>query len=169
MPNKILHRRSAVSGRPPLDTDISAGEIAINTADGLIFTKTSAGSIITVGAPNADQVDQRLLALENATPATPVTTAATWTITSTSITAAVGDNIFVDTSTASVTIILPAGTLGDTITLVDLNGTFATNNLIVSGPDLIMGLTPPLNVSTSNVTITLVYCNSTVGLKILNI
>ena len=39
MGNKILHKKSDVSGNTPALNVLSAGEIAINTADGFLFYK----------------------------------------------------------------------------------------------------------------------------------
>jgi hypothetical protein len=41
----ILHKRSSTQGAAPAPSSLSAGEIAINTADGTLFTKTTDGSI----------------------------------------------------------------------------------------------------------------------------
>lgn len=41
----ILHKRSSAQGAAPAPSSLSAGEIAINTADGTLFTKTTDGSI----------------------------------------------------------------------------------------------------------------------------
>ena len=43
----ILHKRSSISGVTPSTSSLSAGEIAINTADGLLFTKTTDETIKT--------------------------------------------------------------------------------------------------------------------------
>jgi len=45
MANKILHKRNNVSGQEPTSTQLDLGEIAINTADGKMFIKTSDGTI----------------------------------------------------------------------------------------------------------------------------
>lgn len=43
----ILHKRSSVSNRVPDLTALQLGELAVNTADGKIFTKTSGSEIIS--------------------------------------------------------------------------------------------------------------------------
>ena len=43
----ILHKRKAAD---PSASDLTVGEIAINTSDGGIFTKTSGGSVVEVGS-----------------------------------------------------------------------------------------------------------------------
>jgi len=48
MANTIQHKRSSTSGSAPLAGDLSAGELALNTADGSIYMKNSAGTVIQV-------------------------------------------------------------------------------------------------------------------------
>jgi len=43
----ILHKRKAAD---PSASDLTVGELAINTSDGGIFTKTSGGSVVEVGS-----------------------------------------------------------------------------------------------------------------------
>jgi len=53
MANTIKIRRSAVSGKTPAVGDLELGELAVNTYDGKLFTKKSAGgtdSIVEIGA-----------------------------------------------------------------------------------------------------------------------
>ena len=47
MANTITHKRSSTSSDTPSASDLSAGEIAINTADGKLFIKKSDDSIAT--------------------------------------------------------------------------------------------------------------------------
>jgi hypothetical protein len=44
MANKIQLKRSSVAGRVPATTDLDLGELALNTRDGKLYTKTSDGS-----------------------------------------------------------------------------------------------------------------------------
>jgi len=50
MANRLITKRSTVGGQMPVAADLVPGELAVNTADGLIYTKHSDGSIITVGS-----------------------------------------------------------------------------------------------------------------------
>jgi len=50
MTNRIITKRSTVGGEIPTAADLVPGELAVNTADGLIYTKHSDESIITVGS-----------------------------------------------------------------------------------------------------------------------
>ena len=46
-PSTILHKRNSNSGVVPATTSLSAGEIAVNTADGKLFTKTTNNTVKT--------------------------------------------------------------------------------------------------------------------------
>jgi hypothetical protein len=49
MPNIIQHKRSSTSGVVPVATGLSQGELAINIADGKLYTKNSSNSVINLG------------------------------------------------------------------------------------------------------------------------
>jgi len=91
-----------------------------------------------------------------------------WASTSASITVAANDRYFVDTSGAAKTITLPASPqVGDQVSLLDLAGTFDTNNLTIGRNSLkIMGATADMVVSTEDAAIQLVYTGSTYGWKL---
>ena len=42
---RILHKRSATTGVVPSATELDVGELAINTADGKLFTKRASGVV----------------------------------------------------------------------------------------------------------------------------
>ncbi len=44
MANTIIHKKSSVSGKSPLTTDLALGEIAVNTYDGKIYIKKNDGT-----------------------------------------------------------------------------------------------------------------------------
>lgn len=48
MANTIKHKRSSSTGETPDASDLSVGEIAVNTADGLLFTKHTDNAIVTL-------------------------------------------------------------------------------------------------------------------------
>jgi len=79
--------------------------------------------------------------------------------------------IFVDTSSAPVTVNLPASAnLGDQIRFIDVAGTFGANNLTVGRNGLkIFGLTQDLVVSTNDSSFSLVYTGTTYGWKLLEL
>ena len=80
-------------------------------------------------------------------------------------TAAAGQGVFANTTSSSFTITLPAGTLGDEVTIVDYAGTFDSNALTVAanGSEKIFGSTDDLTVSTERAAFTLVFTDSTQG------
>tara|TARA_R110000824_G_scaffold13476_1_gene58667 strand:+ start:305 stop:1018 length:714 start_codon:yes stop_codon:yes gene_type:complete len=88
-------------------------------------------------------------------------------------TAFAGDNIFVDTSAAAVTITLPASpTQGQSVSFIDSEGTFDTNNLTVEpGSEKIMAKTAgdEMVVATESAAFTLVYQDSTYGWRFKNL
>ena len=80
-------------------------------------------------------------------------------------TAVAGQGYFCNTTSAAFTATLPAGTLGDEITLIDYAGTFDTNNLTIApnGSEKIMGTAASLTVSIERAGLTLVYTDGTQG------
>jgi hypothetical protein len=48
MPNKVKLKRSYTAGAVPLTTDLDVNEVAVNWADNKLFTKNSAGNIVSI-------------------------------------------------------------------------------------------------------------------------
>lgn len=88
-----------------------------------------------------------------------------WRTIATSATLEAGDYVLVDTSSAAVTVTLPANpSLGDTIKLVDGAGTFSTNNLTISpNGEKIAGATGDQTTTQDRVSFELVYFNQANG------
>jgi len=80
-------------------------------------------------------------------------------------TAAAGQGIFVNTTSAAITITLPAGTIGDEVSILDYAGTFDSNACTVTanGSEKIFGSTDDLTVSTERAAFTLVFTDGTQG------
>ena len=80
-------------------------------------------------------------------------------------TASAGQGVFVNTTSAAITITLPAGTIGDEVSIVDYAGTFDSNACTVAanGSEKIFGSTDDLTVSTERAAFTLVFTDSTQG------
>ena len=78
-----------------------------------------------------------------------------------------GTGYFVDTSSAAVTLTLPASpNRGDTIKIIDL-GSAATNNITVArNSEKIQGLSEDMTVSTDEAAFGLVYSGSTNGWRL---
>ena len=49
MANTILHKRSSTASATPSAGSLVAGELAINTADGKLFTKKDNGTVVEIG------------------------------------------------------------------------------------------------------------------------
>ena len=86
-------------------------------------------------------------------------------IKTTGFTAVAGQGYFCNTTSGIFTATLPAGTLGDEVTLVDYAGTFDTNNLTVApnGSEKIQGVAASLTVSVERAGLTLCYVDATQG------
>lgn len=54
MADKILHKRASTPGKVPMPGDLTPGELAVNTADGKLFTKRDDGAVVEVGAVPAE-------------------------------------------------------------------------------------------------------------------
>jgi hypothetical protein len=88
-----------------------------------------------------------------------------WSTKTSAYTAVNNDRLFIDTTSAAVTITLPASpSAGESVRFVDVAGTFNTNNLTVARNSLkIMGLNENLVVSDQYQAFSLVYSGSTYG------
>ena len=94
-----------------------------------------------------------------------VTSWATWTAISSATTAVAGGKYLVNTSSAAVTLTLPASpAAGAEVTVLDANKTFDTNALTIGrGGQPINGNAADLTVNTESAGFTLVYSNATQG------
>ena len=70
MANTVRIKRSAVSGKVPLTTDLQLGELAVNTYDGKLYTKKDNGSESIVEIGSTSQVPVGTTAERPGTPAT---------------------------------------------------------------------------------------------------
>ena len=91
-----------------------------------------------------------------------------WSIINATVVLSARNGYFIDTTSGALSVTLPiAATLGDTIRINDLAGTFNTNNLTVSrNGHKIQGIASDLVVNTQNVNIDLIYSNPTYGWKL---
>lgn len=46
---KIILKKSTVAGKVPLPADLEPGEVAVNTADAVLYTKDPAGTVKRIG------------------------------------------------------------------------------------------------------------------------
>lgn len=54
MPTTVQLKRSETTGSIPTASDIAVGELAVNLADGTLYSKKTDGSIIEVGGYNPE-------------------------------------------------------------------------------------------------------------------
>jgi len=80
-------------------------------------------------------------------------------------TAVAGEGYFCNTTSAGFTVTLPAGTIGDEVSIVDYAGTFDTNNLTVApnGSEKINGVAASLTCAVERAAFTLVFTDTTQG------
>ena len=80
-------------------------------------------------------------------------------------TAAAGEGYFVNTTSNTITMTLPAGSIGDEVVFIDYAGTFDsyTFTIAANGSEKILGSTDNLTVSVERAGNTLVYTDSTQG------
>jgi len=90
-----------------------------------------------------------------------------WEIKTSNYTASDGDNLFADTSSSAFTVTLPSSpSIGDTVKINDLAGSFDTNNLTVGrNSSNINGTAANLTCDLENATYTFIYSNATYGWK----
>lgn len=56
MANKIRIKRSTVPGKAPTAGDLEVGELAVNTADGVLYTKHTDGNVITISPTKTSNI-----------------------------------------------------------------------------------------------------------------
>jgi len=86
-------------------------------------------------------------------------------ITASSKTAVAGEGYFINTTSNTCTVTLPAGSIGDEVSCIDYAGTFDSNALTVApnGSEKIHGVAANLTVSVERAAFTLVFTDSTQG------
>ena len=87
------------------------------------------------------------------------------TIQTSNFTAVAGKGYFVNTTSGAITVTLPAGVVGNEVTIQDYAGTFNTNNLNIfsNGSEKIQGRTTDAKCTVDNATVYLVYQDTTQG------
>jgi len=127
--------------------DASGDPVAIATgSDGQVLTSTGAGSPPAFEALPAGGTEWQAVKTGN-------------------FTASAGHGVFANTTSSAFTVTLPAGSIGDEVSIIDYAGTFDSNNLTVAanGSEKIHGSTDDLTVATERAAFTLVFTDSTQG------
>ena len=140
---------------------ISGTTLTFTTAPQSGYTvEVMAFSTISVG-------NQGVTSINGLTGAVTLETGTDWqsTIQTSNFTAVAGKGYFVNTTSGTVTVSLPAGNVGDEIHFVDYASTFDTNEIIfnANGSEKIQGRSTPAKNSTENAIIRLIYQDATKG------
>ena len=140
---------------------ISGTTLTFTTAPQNGYTiEVMAFSTITVG-------NQGVTSVNGLTGAVTLETGTDWqsTIQTSNFTAVAGKGYFVDTSSNTVTVSLPAGGVGDEIHFVDYASTFDTNEIIfdANGSEKIQGRSTNAKTTIENAVVRLIYQNATKG------
>ena len=67
MANTIQQKRSSVSGKVPTSANLAVGEIAINFADKLIYTKNTTGNVIVIAYGSLESFAGNIIPSQNVT------------------------------------------------------------------------------------------------------
>ena len=168
--NQITLADGALS--PVLDNDIDLGTVSLQYknayVNGTMFADALGFGTVVMTLPTADgSADQILTTNGSGTLAFVDNSGGTdWQAVKTgNFTAAAGQGVFCNTTSSAFTITLPAGSIGDEVSIIDYAGTFDTNNCTVAanGSEKIHGSTDDLTVATERAAFTLVFTDSTQG------
>ena len=137
-------------------TTYAIGDVRYSPANQLIYRRKTAGAGST--DPSSDATNWAVIAVT-----------LQWLTKTANYTAAAGDCVLCNTTSAAFTLTLPASpAANDMVRLADYAGTFSTNNLTVGrNAKPIMGLSEDMTISTANASITLTYIDATQGWRIL--
>jgi hypothetical protein len=136
---------STTAAATPTAGNLVNGELAINITDGILYYKNSSGNVVPLSSSSGGVAWQ--------------------TVQTTSFTAAAGKAYPINTTSAAVTVTLPASpTAGQIIGLLDYAGTFATNNVTINpNGNKLNGATGNVVLNQNNEGITFVYSGATQG------
>ena len=143
-------------------TDGANGDISI--------TPNGSGAVVLDGLnwPTADGTADYVLKTDGSAALswTEMSGGTSWQAVKTSgFTAVAGQGYFCNTTSAAFELALPAGTIGDEVSVIDYAGTFDSNNLTVApdGSEKIEGTAADLTVAVERAAFTLVFTDSTQG------
>lgn len=147
-----------------ITSNLTVGGTTIKTVSGRVLVGTTTDDTV-----NKLQVNGDTKITGNLTVTGNISGSRNWLIKTANYTAINGDAILADTSGGSWTLTLPATpAIGQAVTLVDSKGSFSTNKLTIArNNEKIMGLTEDMTCSTNNISLELIYKNSTDGWRII--
>ena len=156
---------SAVETDKINDNAVTLAKMASGT-DGNIISYDASGNPVAVATGSAGQILTSAGAGAVPTFADAAAAGTEWQAVKTSnFTAAAGQGVFCNTTSASFTLTLPPGTLGHEVSFIDYAGTFDSNPLTIASysSEKIAGSTDNLTVSVERAANTLVYTDGTQG------
>ena len=158
----VLSTNSGTNSGTVTITDGANGDISI--------TPNGSGAVVLDGLnwPTADGTADYVLKTDGSAALswTEMSGGTSWQAVKTSgFTAVAGQGYFCNTTSAAFELALPAGTIGDEVSVIDYAGTFDSNNLTVApdGSEKIEGTAADLTVAVERAAFTLVFTDSTQG------
>lgn len=168
MANPILHKSSAVASAVPAAASLTVRELAINTADGRLFTKTGAGTVVEFArkdltlAPTGSaagltgMTSAQVIAALGYTPGNAA--GASVTVISANTTAVAGGTYVL---TANLTLTLPASPVaGNTVTIANRSGVLTC--VVGRNAQNIMGIAQDMTLDAAT-PVRLVFADATRG------
>ena len=160
-------------GLVPLTTnDVDLGTASLQFknvyVDGTTFTDALGFGTVVMTLPTADGNADQILTTDGSGALSFVDNSGgtEWAAVKTgNYTASAGEGVFANTTSAAFTVTLPAGSIGDEVSIIDYAGTFDSNALTVAanGSEKIHGSTDDLTISVERAALTLVFTDGTQG------
>jgi len=152
------------------DVDLGTASLQFKNVfvDGTTFTDALGFGTVVMTLPTADGDANQILTTDGSGTLAFVDNSGgtDWQAVKTgNFTAAAGQGVFANTTSSAFTVTLPAGTLGDEVSIIDYAGTFDSNALTVAanGSEKIAGSTDDLTISVERAGLTLVFTDGTQG------
>jgi len=152
------------------DVDLGTASLQFKNVfvDGTTFTDALGFGTVVMTLPTADGDANQILTTDGSGTLAFVDNSGgtDWQAVKTgNFTAAAGQGIFANTTSAAFTVTLPAGSIGDEVSIIDYAGTFDSNALTVAanGSEKINASTDDLTISVERAALTLVFTDGTQG------
>jgi len=152
------------------DVDLGTASLQFKNVfvDGTTFTDALGFGTVVMTLPTADGDANQILTTDGSGTLAFVDNSGgtDWQAVKTgNFTAAAGQGVFANTTSAAFTVTLPAGSIGDEISIIDYAGTFDSNALTVAanGSEKINASTDDLTISVERAALTLVFTDGTQG------